>query len=169
MLQIVYGSSISHRTDRIYDELLHLAAQNPDANYIMLVPEQASLTAQQELIQRAPGHGLMNVDILTFNRLAYRVFEAVGENGGNIIDETGKLMLLRLVLEQVGPQLSVLKRNINKEGFLEELKSVISELVQYNISPEALAESAAELNEHPLLQKKLKELSVADVEVSVTK
>lgn len=160
MLQIVYGSSISHRTDRIYDELLHLAARNPDAHYIMLVPEQASLTAQQELIQRAPGHGLMNVDILTFNRLAYRVFEAVGENGGNIIDETGKLMLLRLVLEQVGPQLSVLKRNINKEGFLEELKSVISELVQYNISPEALAESAAELNEHPLLQKKLKDIAV---------
>ncbi len=160
MLQIIYGSSISYKTEAIYDELLREAAQNPDGRYIMLVPEQASLTVQQELVQRAPGHGLLNVDILTFNRLAYQVFEALGESGGNIIDETGKLMLLRLVVEQVAPELRVLKRNLKKEGFLEELKSVISELVQYNVSPEKLAKSAEELDGHPLLQKKLRDIAV---------
>lgn len=160
MLKIIYGSSISYRTEVIYDELLRAAAENPDRQYIMLVPEQASLTAQQELVQRSPNHGLLNVDILTFNRLAYRVFEALGESGGNIIDETGKLMLLRMVVEQVGDRLNALKRNLNKEGFLEELKSVISELVQYNISPETLASSAEQLGEHPLLQRKLRDIAV---------
>ena len=47
----------------------------------MLVPEQASLSAQQDLVRLHPRHALTNVDVLTFNRLAYRVFEDLAEPG----------------------------------------------------------------------------------------
>lgn len=159
-LRLLYGSSVSRKTEAVYDALIERSAAHPDQNYIIVVPEQASLQVQEAIVRRHPKHAISNIDVLTFNRLAYRVFEETGTETREAMDDYGKIMLLRLVTIRLKEQLTVLRRGIDRIGTISELKSVISELAQYNISPDALAKKAEELENHPPLQKKLKDLAL---------
>lgn len=65
----------------------------------MLVPEQFTMQTQRELVCRQPNHAIMNVDVLSFVRLAYRVFDDLGMQDLVILEETGKNLVLRKVAE----------------------------------------------------------------------
>ena len=158
-LTILYGSSVSVKNEILYDRILREAKDHPERSYVILVPEQASLYTQEEMIRRAKNHALMNIDVLTFNRLAYRIFRETGEKERSMIDDTGKMMLLRLTVRELEDELLVLRRNLHRTGFLDELKSLFSEFAEYNITPEKLTESEGVLGDHPGLQKKLHEIS----------
>ena len=43
-----------------------------------------------------PGGGLLNVDVLSFERLAHRVFEEVGRDRRQFLEETGKVQIVAL-------------------------------------------------------------------------
>ena len=159
-LRLLFGSSVSQKTEAVYDALIERSEAHPEQNYIIVVPEQASLQVQEAIVARHPRHAVSNIDILTFNRLAYRVFEESGAGTREALDDYGKIMLLRLVTIEHEKELRVLQKGISKIGMLSELKSVISELVQYNVSPEMLEKKAEELTDHPPLQRKLRDLGV---------
>jgi len=158
-LHILYGSALSGRAEKLYDTVFERAERFPARNFIVLVPEQASLTVQQALIERSPRHALLNIDVLTFNRLCFRVFEETGEKGRDILDDIGKSMLLRLVVGREQKELTALRRNLKRKGFIDELKSLMSELAQYNVSPELLGKSAEKLSDFPLLQAKARDVA----------
>ena len=54
------------------------------------------------------------------------------------MEETGKSLVLRKIAEEKGKELTVLRGTIRKMGYINELKSMISELMQYDISVEEL-------------------------------
>ena len=159
-LRLVFGSSVSKKTEALYDALIMDSVRHPEQNYIIVVPEQASLQVQEAIVARHPRHAISNIDVLTFNRLAFRVFEETGERTREAMDDYGKIMLLRLVTEQHIHELGTLKKGIRKIGMLSELKSVISELVQYNVPPSVLREKAEALSAHKALQEKLRDLAL---------
>ena len=107
--------------------------KHPDTNYIILVPEQFTMQTQKELVLRHPRHGIMNIDVLSFARLAFRVLEETGNGSREILDDEGKNLILRRLAGKKEDSLKVLKGNIKKPGYISEVKSVISELTQYNI------------------------------------
>lgn len=98
------------------------------------------MQTQRELVERQKQHAIMNVDVLSFARLAYRVFDDLGKQNVVVLEETGKNLVLRKVAEQKKAELKVLGANMNKMGYVGEVKSLISELMQYNVRPDALAE-----------------------------
>ena len=158
-LQVICGSAVSGKTEQMYQWMIDMAQKDPQGHFCLIVPEQASLAAQEALVWLHPDHALTNIDILTFNRLSYHVFQDLHEDERSILSETGKLMLLRLAAEQQMEKLPSLRRNLRREGFLNELKSVVSELAEYNVLPEALEVQAEGLAEYPLLQAKLRDIS----------
>ena len=87
-LRIRYGSALSDNA-ALYKDLIEKASARPDENFVILVPEQASLTVQQEMIRLAENHALFNIDVLTFNRLFYRVFRDLGTPGKNVLRTRG--------------------------------------------------------------------------------
>ena len=58
--------------------ILEEAEREPEKNFLLLVPEQFTMQTQRELVQRQRNHAIMNVDVLSFVRLAYRVFDDLG-------------------------------------------------------------------------------------------
>ncbi|MBP5224731.1 MAG: PD-(D/E)XK nuclease family protein [Lachnospiraceae bacterium] len=158
-LRFIIGSSISDKTEKIYRLVVREAEAHPERQYILLVPEQASLTTQQALIDLHPRHALFNIDVLTFNRLSHRVFDEMKVNTKNVLSENGKLMLLKLTVSRHEGELVRLKGKARRIGFLEELKSVMSELSQYNVDEKTLEESAEKVTE-PGLKQKLKDIHV---------
>ena len=77
-----------------------------------------------------------------------------------ILDDEGKNLILRRLAGKKEDLLKVLKGNIKKPGYISEVKSVISELTQYNISPDGMEEMIAEADASSCLAWKLKDIQV---------
>ena len=132
-LQFIYGNSGSGKTYMIHNRMIQMASENPKKNFLLIVPEQFTMQTQRELVQMHPNHSILNIDVLSFNRLAYRIFDELGNFRSQVLEETGKSLILRRIAEEKSDELTVLKKNITKMGYIDELKSLISELAQYNI------------------------------------
>ncbi len=157
-LQFIIGSSGSGKTYHLYKELIRMSMEQENYNYIVLVPEQATLQTQKDIVNMHPNNGVMNIDILSFERLAYRVFEELGCTPKLILDDVGKNMLLRRAFAKVGGELKVYKKNLKKAGFIDEVKSLFSELYQYRIGTEDLEKMVGDTERRPLINRKLKDI-----------
>ena len=159
-LQFIFGNSGSGKSTWLYQQILEEAACNPEKNYLIIVPEQFTMLTQRELVRLQKAHAIMNVDVLSFARLAYRVFDELGKENLMVLEETGKNLVLRKVAEKERDKLKMLGGNIHKMGYVGEVKSFLSELAQYNITPEDLQEFLLchELSES--LQRKLSDILV---------
>lgn len=157
-LQFVLGNSGSGKTKYMFEQIVREAGMNPTKNYLIIVPEQFTLATQQTLVDLAPNHAIMNIDVLSFKRLAYRVFDDMGIRDVKILEETGKNLILRKVAQEQEENLTVLRPNMNRMGYIEELKSFISELVQYNITWEQLDKYASNEQLPKAFAEKLKDI-----------
>ena len=158
-LQFVMGGAGSGKTRYLYETAIKQAVEQPDRLFLFVVPEQYTMQTQKELVRLHPRKGLMNMDVLSFKRLAYRVFEDLGVQVPAVLDDMGKSMVLRKVAGMVRRDLGLYGGHLEQPGFISQLKSQISELGQYGIRPEDLKQVEAE-TDHPLLKDKLKDLGV---------
>ena len=157
-LQFVFGNAGSGKSHYLYEHVIQESMKYPDRKYIVLVPEQFTMQTQKELVMRHPRHGIMNIDVLSFARLAFRVLEETGAKGRAVLDDEGKNLILRKLAGKVEPNLKVLKGNIRKTGYISEVKSVISELTQYNIRPEGMDDMIAGVESESYLAWKLRDI-----------
>lgn len=159
-LKFVFGPSGSGKSHFLYNYIIEESEKNPDQNYIVLVPEQFTMQTQKDLVTMHPKHGIMNIDVLSFGRLAYRVFEETG--GGNIpvLDDEGKNLILRKIAKDYEGELKVLKGNMKKLGYISEVKSVISEFTQYDIGQEEIEQVMETVGEGSGLYYKLNDLKI---------
>ncbi len=159
-LQLILGSSGSGKSHKLYKEIIDKSINNPDVNYIIIVPEQFTLQTQKEIVRRHPYKGTMNIDILSFLRLAHRVFDETGEGNRPVLEDTGKSMILRKVLSLKKDELKFFGREANKIGFVSELKSLISELFQYSVTESDIENLNKQFQERPMLSNKLHDISI---------
>ena len=157
-LKFVFGPSGSGKSTYLYQHVIEESEKNPQENFIVLVPEQFTMQTQKDLVRMHPRHGIMNIDVLSFARLAYRVFEETGVKKIPVLDDEGKNLILRKIAGNYEDKLTVLKGNIKKLGYISEVKSVISEFTQYDIGEEELDDMIDSLDEESRLYYKLKDI-----------
>ncbi len=159
-LQFVLGRAKSGKSYGMYNRIIAESEKHPEYNYIFVVPEQAGLSAQQELVRIHPRHSLFGVDVMGFKRLAYRIFEEENVLVPVVLDEVGKSMLLRKTLIKVEDDLMIFKGGASRGGFIEKLKSVLSEFSQYQMDADTLKRGGEGLFNKPQLYAKLHDLLV---------
>ncbi len=157
-LQFIFGPSGSGKSYYLYHHVIDESRQHPTQNYMVLVPEQFTMQTQKDLVMMHPNRGIMNIDVLSFGRLAYRVFEETGDDKLPVLDDEGKNLILRKIAGDYEEELKVLKGNIRKLGYISEVKSVISEFTQYDIGEEELQRVMERVGEHSKLYYKLKDI-----------
>lgn len=155
----ILGAAGCGKSSHIYKTITKAAVENPDRQYYLFVPEQNTLKAQQEIIRHSEVHGMLNLDVLSFNLLSYRVMEELGIPAPQVLDEMGKSLLMRKALGDVKEKLSVYKRKTESAGFVAQLKQILTEFSQYGADHEALA-LAAEKADTPLLKGKLHDVDL---------
>ena len=136
MFKFIIGSSRSDKSNVAYKAIIDEAVKNPDKQYIIIVPEQQTLTTQKRVVSLHPSKCIMNIDVLSFNRLAYRVFEELGIDYLDGLDDTAKSLIIRHIAIQHESEFKYLGAGIRKPQFIGQVKSVISEFMQYNQTPE---------------------------------
>lgn len=158
-LQFILGNSGSGKTHYIHSRIIKEADARRDKNFLILAPEQFTMQTQRELTAMHRGHSIINIDVLSFGRLAYRVFDELGSFCYQVLEETGKSLILRRVAEEKADELTVLRKNMTKMGYIGEVKSLISELAQYNVTPLQISEAATKLPEGSFSYK-LKDIQI---------
>ena len=126
-LQFIIGRSGSGKSTAVYEYMIDESLKNPRTNYLLIVPDQFTLDTQKMVIGMHPNHGTMNIDILSFHRLAYKIFAELSEEPGVILEDLGKSMILQKILGKRKKDLPLFGSNRDKMGFIDELKSLFSE------------------------------------------
>ncbi len=157
-LQFIFGNSGSGKSHCLYQSVIEQSIRHPEKNYLVLVPEQFTMQTQKDLCLMHPRGGIMNIDVLSFGRLAHRVFEEVGQDDRTVLDDEGKNLILRKIAGNYEDELTVLKGNLKKQGYISEVKSVISEFTQYGVDFERLDEFMESINPDSCLYYKLKDI-----------
>lgn len=158
--RFIVGAAGSGKTTKAIDYLFESVKNNPDLTHLYIVPEQFTLSTQRALVDRQENHSVMDIDILSFNRLAFRVFKELGTETVNVLEETGKTLIIRKILSDKADSLGVLSDFVSNIGYISEIKSIISELMQYKITPEMLSKINTEGVKKGLLYEKLKDIGV---------
>lgn len=159
-LQFIMGNSGAGKSRYAYDKILSEAVRHPEKNYLIVVPEQFTMQTQKELVSLHPAGAILNIDILSFQRLAYRIFEETGGSLYPVLEETGKSLVVKRVAQEKKKDLTILGSTLKKTGAVSQMKSLISELKQYQIAPSELDAWAEETGEKKLLGAKLRDTGV---------
>ena len=116
-------NSGSGKSSYLYRNILKEAAEHPEKNYLVLVPEQFTMQTQRELVRLEKSHAIMNVDVLSFARLAYRVFDELGKQNLRVLGGDRKESGAPQACRGAEENLSVLGGNLNRMGYISEVKS----------------------------------------------
>lgn len=159
-LQFYIGASGCGKSYQLYNHIIDSAIANPHVNYLIVVPDQFTMQTQLEMVRKHPRRGIMNIDVLSFGRLSHRIFEEVGGNDKPVLDDTGKSLVLRRVAASVEEELGVMKRNIRKTGYISEVKSALSEFMQYGLGTKDVEKLCVYASGRNALACKLKDLHI---------
>lgn len=143
-LQFIIGRAGSGKSTLLYKNLIETSLSHSDKNCVALVPEQYSMETQKQILTMMNTEydrgGSFNIEVTSLTRLAYAVLEEQGIVNYQVMDELGKTLIVRKILEDCKKDLVIYKGKTAMPGFAEKIKSVISEFKQYRITDDILAE-----------------------------
>lgn len=157
-LRFYFGPSGSGKSHRIYEEIMQRAAQEPGRNFLIIVPDQFTMQTQKDLVMRSDRGGILNIDVLSFGRLSHRILEEVGTKEMPVLDDTGKSLVLQKIAADLKEQLPAMGSLLHKQGYIHEVKSAISEFMQYGISTQDMDKLIASAEKRGALVMKLRDL-----------
>lgn len=159
-LQFVIGRAGSGKSHILYKKMIDESELNKSRNYIAVVPEQYSMETQKEILNIHSRSGSFNIEVTSMTRLAYSVFEEQGVSGYKVMDDLGKTMVMRKVLEDCKKDLVIYKDKAAMPGFAEKMKMVVSEFKQYGIDSAGLADMKNTVTKKPALKYKLSDIEI---------
>lgn len=159
-LRFVIGASGAGKSTYIYKEIIERSQREPEGRFFIIVPDQFTMQTQMDLVTMHEKKGIMNIDVLSFGRLTHRIFEEVGNADRPMLDDTGKSLIIRKVAANLKERMPVIGGNLGKTGYVHEVKSALSEFMQYGVGMKELEELTDFSRKRGQLYYKLKDLQV---------
>lgn len=157
MLNFILGRNNSGKTEKIRTLIAERASENKKC--ILIVPEQFSFESERSILEKIGAQKMLNVDILSFTRLAFVINEQYGKALNKTIDDGTRKVMMSLSLEALSGKLEYFKKFSSKPALLSTLLTFVTELKQCAVSPDEIAE-VSEKTENKSLGKKLSELAL---------
>ena len=151
-LRFIYGKAGTGKSTFCFNEIKKNI--NNSKKIYIIIPEQYSYSAERQLLEVLDENASINAEVISFNRMANRVFTEVGGLNDVLISKSSKAMLIYSILEKEKKNLKFLgTSNDNIDLVLKE----ITELKKHNITTEKLENGINEI-ENISLQEKLKDI-----------
>ena len=151
-LQIIYGRAGSGKSEFCYNEI---AKKIKEENKILIItPEQFSFTAEKKLMEAIDTQAVINAEVVTFSRMAYRVINEIGGSTVTNLSKCGKAMLIYSILNQNKQNLKFLGKTDENVDMAE---TAITEFKKHGIKPEQLKEQI-EKQDDIYLKNKLQDM-----------
>lgn len=94
-LKLIYGKSGSGKSEYCFKEI---AKDINKEKIYLIVPNQMALMAEKKLMEITNNVSLINTEVITFNRMAFRVRNEIGGAKKTNLSKSGKAMLLYDIL-----------------------------------------------------------------------
>lgn len=134
MLEIIYGKSGTGKSQKLYNDIKKNLSNE---KIFLIVPEQSNLSAEQNLIKALEVDSLMNCQVLTLSRLAFRILEEQEREKRQTLMKSGKAMIIYDILKKEEKNLKFLGKS---DKNIDILINMITELKKHNISEKSLDE-----------------------------
>lgn len=157
-LKFIFGPSGAGKSRFLYEEIIRRAEEDKKRNFLIIVPDQFTMQTQKDLVLLDGKGGILNIDVLSFGRLHHRIMEEVGGEDTPVLDDTGKSLVLQKVAAGLKEELPVLGSFLHRQGYIHEVKSAVSEFMQYGIGTEELEKLIGYAEKRGALAQKLKDL-----------
>jgi len=148
------------KTHRVLTEIQAELNARGDDPLILLVPEQFTLQAEREVINRLNLPGIMRLEVLSPSRLASRVLNETGGRTRVLLSQEGRYMVLKKVISACEEQLTVYRQACRQPGFIDQCGQILAELKASAVDSDALQECAGKLSADALLHDKLADLAL---------
>lgn len=145
MLHLWFCTDRKYNTARMLRALCERASAG-ERRLILLEPEQFSHSAERRLCEMGGDTISRSAEVLSFSRLADRVFSRVGGLAEVETDNGGKLLLMSLAIEQIRPKLKMFGNTGSKPEFLLKLLDAVDEFHSFCITPNALRHISEKLS-----------------------
>ena len=142
MLKLILGRAGTGKSTAL---LKAIAASGGVRPQLLIVPEQHSHDAERRLCAAAGNAVSLYAEVLSFTRLASRVFSVAGGLAEPTLDAGGRLLLMDVALKSVAGLLKVYAKPSRKPQFLSQLAATVDECKSSGISPEKLFQVAQEV------------------------
>lgn len=136
MLKLLLGRAGTGKTTAL---LKAIAAAGGERPQLLIVPEQHSHDMERRLCAIAGNQVSRFAEVLSFTRLASRVFSVVGGLAAPTLDAGGRLLLMYSALQSVCSRLKVYGRPSRRPEFLSGLIATVDELKSCQVTPAHLA------------------------------
>ena len=151
-LRIIYGKSGTGKSNFIYNEINEKIKHNEKNKIYIITPEQFSFTAEKKLMENKKS--VINAEVITFNRMAYRVMNEIGGNIHNNLTKCGKSMLIYSILQKEKKNLNLLNKS---DENIDLAMRTISEFKKNQVSIDELKKETENINDN-YLKIKLQDL-----------
>ncbi|MDD2621307.1 MAG: exodeoxyribonuclease V subunit gamma, partial [Syntrophomonadaceae bacterium] len=159
-VRYILGRAGKGKSQHIFREIEENLLSSAEYKLLLIVPEQFTLQAERDLISRLALPGIMRIEVLSFTRLASRVFNEAGNSSRTLINEQGKSMVLRKIIDENRRDLSIYKKASQQEGFLSRLSQLLSDFKQQDIMPSDLIFDPDEMKEHEMSRQKFQDIAL---------
>ena len=161
MLKIITGRSGSGKTTKIINEIIMRLNNRQDRkNILLFVPEQMSHQAEYEIAKRVKDKAFSRLQVLSFKRLAYRLFLETGGLNKTFISDITVNMILTKILEENKTKLLLYNKVSANYSFVKLVHDAIKEFKSYDINPDILDNLMVGENFDETLSKKIHDLAI---------
>lgn len=159
-VRFVLGRAGVGKSYTIFEEIKQELALNHGKRLILLVPEQYTLQAERDLLKSLDVPGIMGIEVLSISRLGHRILNETGGSSRTFINQQGKHMLLKRIINEHGGHLTIYSRACRQQGFITRLADLITELKQQDITPEELLAKGSREEDSSNLEQKLHDIGL---------
>ncbi|RDW19923.1 helicase-exonuclease AddAB subunit AddB [Oceanobacillus chungangensis] len=138
-LQFIIGKSGTGKSGRMLDEIKEKLIQDPAGRPIFyIVPDQMTFQQEYTLFRDKELQGSIRGQVVSFSRLAWRVLQESGGGTKQFISTVGIQMMLRKIIEEKQGEWLTFQKAMEKQGFLKQLETMITEFKRYQVTPEII-------------------------------
>ncbi len=157
-VRLLLGPAGTGKTHQCLAEIrAELRAHPEGPPLIFLAPKQATFQLERQLLAGDGLPGFTRLQILSFPRLAHFLHGELGAPEPEILDESGRVMVLRALLREHEAELEVFRRSARRVGFATEFSRQLREFQEHRVSPAQLDEAAAAEDLPTTLRAKLRD------------
>ena len=152
-IRFIFGRAGSGKSYYCLNQIKKKLENDKNNKLILLVPDQYTFQTEKKLLEHIGERALLRAEVLSFKRMATRVFDRCGGRAINVIEDSGKNMLIYKLLKDKGEELQYFNRISKQQGFVGIVSKSITEFKKYNISVEIFIEKESQIDIKDLKEK----------------
>ncbi len=153
-IRFLLGPAGTGKTFRCLEEIRAELKRDPQGPPLLfLAPKQATFQIERQLLADKTLPGYTRLHILSFDRLATFLLDALGQPPPRLLNDEGRVMVLRALLARHHDQLQLFRASARLPGFAQQLGGLLRELQRAGLTPDAVDAAAAPHAGTPLARK----------------